>query len=94
MDTQAEPAHRDPQSPFEPPIVAVYPPPLPCGVAAPPLERPPAVVRDWFDAAAAALIPDDDGTLASARAAAGAYAGRAKAANTRRAYRAGVGLCG
>ena len=43
------------------------------------------VVSDWFDAAAAALIPDPDGTLATARTAAGAYAGRAKAGNTRRA---------
>jgi site-specific recombinase XerC len=90
METPAELAHSDTQSSFEPPIAALYPPALPCGVAAAPLERPPSVVRDWFDAAAAALIPDDDGTLASARAAAGAYAGRAKAANTRRAYRAGV----
>ena len=47
-------------------------------------------MRDWFDDAAAALIPDHDGTLATARSAAGAYAGRAKAGNTRRAYRAGV----
>ena len=59
------------------------PPPVPLG-------RPPAAVRDWFDDAAAALIPDHDGTLATARSAAGAYASRAKAGNTRRAYRAGV----
>jgi len=50
-----------------------------------PLGQAPVVVSDWFDAAAAALIPDPDGTLATARTAAGAYAGRAKAGNTRRA---------
>jgi integrase len=90
MQTPAEPAHSDTPSPFQPLIAAVYPPPLPRGVAVAPRDRPPAVVRDWFDAAAAALIPDDDGTLATARAAAGAYGGRAKAGNTRRAYRSGV----
>ena len=86
----AESAPDDAPSPFEPPIAAVCLPALPRTVAVLPLGHPPAVVRDWFDAAAAALIPDDDGTLATARAAAGAYAGRAKAGNTRRAYRAGV----
>jgi hypothetical protein len=33
----------------------------------------------WFDDAAAAIIPDDDGTLATARIAADAYARRATA---------------
>ena len=47
-------------------------------------------IRDWFDDAAEALIPTFDGTLATARAAATAYARHAKADNTRRAYRAGV----
>jgi integrase len=51
---------------------------------------PPAAVRLWFDAAMAAEIPDADGTLATARQAAQAFARRAKADNTRRAYRAGV----
>jgi hypothetical protein len=55
----------------------------------PPLHQPPNMVRAWFDAAAAA-IPDHDGTLGTARRAARAYAHRAKAANTRLAYRAGV----
>jgi site-specific recombinase XerC len=55
-----------------------------------PLDQPPATVRAWFDAAAAAVIPDHDGTIGTARHAAQAYARRAKAANTRLAYRAGV----
>jgi hypothetical protein len=55
-----------------------------------PLDQAPVVVRDWFDAAAAAAIPDYDGRLGTARIAAQAYARRAKAENTRRAYRAGV----
>jgi hypothetical protein len=55
-----------------------------------PLDQPPGRVRAWFDDAAAAIIPDDDGTLATARISADAYARRATAANTRRAYRAGV----
>jgi integrase len=50
----------------------------------------PVVVRDWFDIAAEAAIPDHDGSIGTARGAAQAYARRAKAANTRRAYRAGV----
>ena len=55
-----------------------------------PLDQPPLVVRDWFDIAAEAAIPDYDGTIGTARIAAQAYARRAKAENTRRAYRAGV----
>lgn len=55
-----------------------------------PLDQPAARVRAWFDETAEAIIPDDDGTLATARLAADAYARRATAANTRRAYRAGV----
>jgi len=69
---------------------AADPPALPGDLACVPLGRPPAAERDWFDDDAAALIPDHDGTLATARSAAGAHAGRAKAGNTRRAYRAGV----
>jgi site-specific recombinase XerC len=47
-------------------------------------------VATWFDGAAAAEIPRFDGTLETARRAADAFARRAKADNTRRAYRAGV----
>jgi integrase len=72
------------------PGAAADPPALPDGLPTVPLGRPPTVVRDWFDDAAAALIPEHDDSLATARTAAGAYAGRAKAGNTRRAYRAGV----
>ena len=50
----------------------------------------PDAVKDWFDAAADAALPEFDGTVGTARAAARAYALRAKSANTRRAYRAGV----
>ena len=50
----------------------------------------PRAVRDWFDTAADAVVPAPDGTVETARQAADAYARRAKAANTRRAYRAGV----
>jgi site-specific recombinase XerC len=55
-----------------------------------PLDQAPVVVRAWFDAAADATIPGYDGSLDTARSAAQAYARRAKADNTRRAYRAGV----
>ena len=49
-------------------------------------------MRAWFDAAAEAAdeIPWHDGTIGTTRSAACAYAHRAKAANTRLAYRAGV----
>jgi integrase len=47
-------------------------------------------VAEWFDEVADAAIPTFDGTLATARLAADAFARRAKADNTRRAYRAGV----
>jgi integrase len=63
---------------------------LPPELARAPLDQPPGAVRAWFDAAAAAAIPEPDGTLGTARRAARAYAHRAKAANTRLAYRAGV----
>ena len=55
-----------------------------------PLGEAPDRVRAWFDAAADAAIPEHDGTLATARQAADAYARHAKADNTRRAYRSGV----
>jgi integrase len=62
----------------------------PAIMLAPPLGEDPGQVRRWFDAAAAAEIPEHDGTLGTARRAAEAYARRAKSDNTRRAYRAGV----
>jgi hypothetical protein len=63
---------------------------LPPDGARVPLDQPPVIVRDWFDTSAEAVIPDYDGTLPTARIAAAAYARRATAENTRRAYRAGV----
>ena len=63
-------------------------PPAPPALA--PVGRSAPDVRAWFDDAAQAAIPGYDGTLDTARAAALAYARRAKAENTRRAYRAGV----
>ena len=50
-----------------------------------PLGHPPALIRAWFDDAADAVVPVHDGTLATARRAADAFARQAKAANTRRA---------
>jgi hypothetical protein len=63
---------------------------LPPELARAPLDQPADAVRAWFDQAAEAAIPEHDGTIATARRAARAYAHRAKAANTRLAYRAGV----
>ena len=60
------------------------------GRVPPPLGAPPIQVRRWFDRAVATPLPAFDGTLATARATADAFARLAKAANTRRAYRAGV----
>jgi site-specific recombinase XerC len=47
-------------------------------------------VQAWFDAAIDGAIPAADGTLATAQQIADIVARRAKADNTRRAYRAGV----
>ena len=55
-----------------------------------PVGEPPPRVRAWFDTLVAAELPEHDESLASARQSADAYARRAKAANTRRAYMAGV----
>ncbi len=55
-----------------------------------PSGRTPALVRNWFDTVVAADLPEHDETLAGARLSAEAYARRAKAQNTRRAYVAGV----
>ncbi len=63
----------------------ILPPPRPA-----PLGHPPALIHAWFDSIAEAALPAHDGSLVTARAAAEAYARRAKADNTRRAYRAGV----
>ena len=43
--------------------LAAAPPALPDGLPPVPLGRSPSAMRDWFDDAAAALIPDRDGTL-------------------------------
>ena len=68
------------------------PAPLPAlAVAAPaPLGAPPAQVRRWFDRSISVALPPYDGRLATARVTAEGFARLAKAANTRRAYRAGV----
>ncbi|MGI4801787.1 MAG: site-specific integrase, partial [Janthinobacterium lividum] len=47
-------------------------------------------VRSWFDASLVAALPLADGSLATERSAAAAYAQLGKAENTRRAYRAAV----
>ncbi len=65
-------------------------PALLVSVTAVPLGLSSMAVRDWFDAAAEAAIPNYDGSIGTARIAADAFARRAKADNTRRAYRAGV----
>jgi integrase len=73
-------------------------PPAPLALDLPPTnETPPApiggtpqLVKKWFDAAAAAARPEPDGTLAGAHASARSYRGRAKADNTRAAYRSAV----
>jgi integrase len=66
------------------------PTPLPAPADAPPPGAPPIQVRRWFDRAVATPLPAFDGSLATARATADAFARLAKAANTRRAYRAGA----
>ncbi|MBK8177209.1 MAG: site-specific integrase [Rhodospirillales bacterium] len=60
------------------------------GGAAAPLGERPAAVRAWFDDLFDQALPVADGTLATAQRTAEALARRAKAENTRRAYRAGV----
>ena len=58
--------------------------------APPPLAGDGHAVRRWFSEIEDEPVPVADGTLAGARSAASAYARRAKADNTRRAYRAAV----
>ena len=55
-----------------------------------PVGAPPRTVQLWFDAAASAARPDNDGSLGGAHAAARGYRARAKADNTRAAYRSAV----
>lgn len=50
----------------------------------------PKAVASWFDRLAAAEKPESDGSLAAAQASARAYRDRAKADNTRAAYRSAV----
>jgi hypothetical protein len=63
---------------------------IPAALAAGPVGAVPSSVRAWFDTAIDGEIPVADGALATAREIADALARRAKADNTRRAYRAGV----
>ena len=55
-----------------------------------PVGRPPALVQAWFDAAATAARAENDGSLAAAHGSARTYRSRAKADNTRAAYRSAV----
>jgi integrase len=64
--------------------------PMPAALAATPSPADPRAVRRWFDQQMDADLPAADGTLDTARRTADALARRAKTANTRRAYRAGV----
>jgi len=72
-------------------VLAVPGDPLADAAGAPPKDAPlgaaPAAVATWFDEVADATHPENDGTLAAAQASARAYSRRAKAANTREAYR-------
>ena len=52
-----------------------------------PLGESPATVAAWFDDVADATQPENDGTLTAARESARAWSRRAKADNTREAYR-------
>jgi integrase len=58
--------------------------------ASAPIGQAPPKVRAWFDAIAAAARPENDGSLAAAHDSARAYRSRAKADNTRAAYRSAV----
>ena len=62
--------------------------PTPASSNPPPVGASPAQVRAWFDAVIDRDIPTGDGTLATAQEIANVLARRAKADNTRRAYRA------
>lgn len=60
------------------------------GSGSTPTEADPVTIQRWFAGVMDEEIPEADGTLETARRTAGALARRAKADNTRRAYRAGV----
>lgn len=83
------PAHAvGPPSPLPTPAMPL----VPAGAASPraedaPLGGPPAAIVAWFDDVAEAAQPAHDGTLVAARRSARAWSRRAKAANTREAYR-------
>lgn len=67
--------------------------PRPASSTAPagaPVGQPPSVVSRWFDNLTTLVIPERDGTLATARKGAEAYAQASKAGNTVRAYRSAV----
>ena len=68
--------------------------PLLHGVVTPvpgaPIAGSPADVQRWFDATAAATKTENDGSLAAAHDSARVYRSRAKADNTRAAYRSAV----
>ena len=69
----------------------ISPPLLPVRSPQPaPVGHPPPMIQAWFDHIVDAVVPEPGGSLPTARRAADAYARRAKADNTRRAYRAGV----
>jgi len=59
-------------------------------VAEAPVGGAPVLVKNWFDILAAAEKPENDGSLAAAHDSARAYRSRAKAENTRAAYRSAV----
>lgn len=79
------PPHSDADSHLPQPLAV--PPSLPAPIAQ---SRRGQDVSAWFETVAATVAPLSDGTLASARDAAMAYARLAKAENTRRAYRAAI----
>ena len=98
MTAPGDPATTGPSAPSRAGRRPANPPARSAGCAPdapPPLGAPPIQVRRWFDRAVTTPLPAFDGSLATARATADAFARLAKAANTRRAYRAGVAAwCG
>ena len=62
----------------------------PAGAPVVPVGGPPQAVQHWFDAEAAARKVENDGSLDAAYDSARAYRSRAKANNTRAAYRSAV----
>jgi integrase len=88
------PLPRPPHPPDQPErahLVSLIPTEVPAAAADSALVgAPPSSVSAWFDAAIDGEIPAADGTLATAQQIADILARRAKADNTRRAYRAGV----